>query len=127
MDEQLTMAPLPWAHLAQLMLHTRPHPAQVNRSDPIEDLGRLVGDITGRNHNAGVIERHIQPAERINGRLHHGRHAVLVGHITTNTKNPVTSGCQLVYGRTKGGLIDVSEDHRSPGLGERTCGGKAHA
>jgi hypothetical protein len=37
--------------------------------------------------------------EGVDGRLHHGSHAVLVGHVTTNTKGPVSGGSQLVGGR----------------------------
>jgi hypothetical protein len=62
----------------------------------------------------------------IPGRLHHGRHAVLVRHITTNTKDLVASGRQLVGGRMKRGLVDVSDDHGGPRLGERACSVKAH-
>jgi hypothetical protein len=46
---------------------------------------------------------------------------------STNTKDPVASGFQLVCSRTKRGLVDVRDDDRRPRLGERACGGKAHA
>jgi hypothetical protein len=115
------------AHLAQLMFHAGPHTAQVNRIDTVEDLGRFVGGIAGWDLDAGVVERHVEPAERVDGRLRHGRHAVLVGHVTPNTKDPVASGCQLVCGRTKRGLVDVGDDDRGPGLGERARRGETHA
>jgi hypothetical protein len=122
------MAPLPWARIwASFVLHAGPHAAQVYGVDPVENLGRLVGGVAGWNLDPGVVERHIEPVERVDGRLHHGRHAVLVGHVTTNREDPVASGCQLVCGRSKRGLIDVRNDDRGPRLGERACGGKTHA
>ena len=101
--------------------------AQVDRIDPVEDGGGFVGGIAGWNLDAGVVEGKVEPAEGVDGRLHHGRHAVLVGDVTTNTKDPVAGGCQLVCGGTQRGLVDVCDDDRGPGLGERACGGKAHA
>ena len=96
------------------MFHARPHPAQVDRRDSVEDLRRLAGGTAGWNHNPGIVERHIEPAERIDGHGDHGRHAVLVGHVTTNTKHLVAGGCQLLCGRTKRGLVDVCDYHRAP-------------
>ena len=90
-------------------------------------MPRFVRGIAGWNLDAGVVERHVEPAEGVDGRLDHGRHAVLVGHVTTNTKDPVSGGSQLVGGRTERDLVDVRDDDRGPGLGERACGGKAHA
>src|SRR5215211_2015945 len=95
------------AHLAQLMFHAGPYTTQVDRVDTVEDLSRFVRGIAGWNLDAGVVERHIEPAERADGRLHHGRHAVLVRHVTTNPQDLVTSGCQLLGGRIKRGLVDV--------------------
>jgi hypothetical protein len=87
------MAPLPLgAHLAQLVFHAGPHPAQVDRTDPVEDLGRLVGGIAGWNLDAGVVERHVEPAEGVDGCLHHGGRAVLIRHVTTNPEHPVAGG-----------------------------------
>ena len=57
------------AHLAQFVLHARPHPAQVDGVDPVEDLGRFVGGVAGRDLDAGVVERHVEPAVRVDGRL----------------------------------------------------------
>jgi hypothetical protein len=114
-------------HLAQLMFHASPHTSQVDRIDPVKDLSRFVCGVAGWDLDAGVVERHIEPAERVDGRLHHGRHAVLVGHVTTNPKDLVASGCQLLGGRIKRGLVDVGDDDGGPGLCEPVCGGKPHA
>jgi hypothetical protein len=115
------------AHLTQLMLHARPHPAQVDRIDPVEDLGRLVGGIAGRDLDAGVVERHVEPAERVDGGPHHGRHAVLVGHVTPDADDPMAGGDQVFGGRTERGLVDVGDNHSGAGLGERPDSGQAHA
>ena len=66
------------------------------------------------NLDAGVVERHVEPTERVDGRLHHCCHAVLIGHVTTNPKHMMAGGCQLVCGRTKRGLVDVGDDDRGP-------------
>src|SRR5258708_1074095 len=39
----------------------------------------------------------------------------------------VAGGCALAGGRGERGLVDVRDDDRGDGLGERACGGKAHA
>jgi hypothetical protein len=93
------MAPLPLgAHLAQLVFHAGPHPAQVDRDDPVEDVGRFVGGVARWNLDAGIVEGEVEPAEGFDGRLHHGRHTVLLGDVTPNTEDPVAGGCQLVCG-----------------------------
>ena len=95
------MAPLPWARIWASSCFMHAHtPRRLIAVDPVEDLGRFVGGIAGWNLDAGVVERHVEPAERVDGRLHHGGHAVLVGHVTPNAEDPVAGGGQLVGGRT---------------------------
>ena len=111
------------AHLAQLVFHAGPHPAQVDRRDPVEDFGGFIGGIAGWHLDAGVVEGEVEPAEGVDGRLDHGRHAVLVGDVTTNTEDAVAGGCQLVRGCPQRGLVDVGDDDRGTRLGERARGG----
>jgi hypothetical protein len=89
------MAPPPWVRICTNSCFMQAHtPAQVDRVDTVEDLCRFVGGIARRNLNAGVVERHVEPAERVDGRLHHGSHAVLVGHVATNAQDLVAGGGQ---------------------------------
>jgi hypothetical protein len=58
----------------------------------------FVGGVAGWNLDAGIVEGEVEPAEGFDGRLHHGRHTVLLGDVTPNTEDPVAGGCQLVCG-----------------------------
>src|SRR5215213_3044494 len=80
------------AHLGQLVLHAGLHPAQVDRVDTVEDLGRFVGGLAGGNLDAGVVERHVEPSERGDGAVHHGGHAVLVGDVAGDAQHLVAIG-----------------------------------
>src|SRR5829696_1230090 len=114
------------AHLGQLVLHAGPHPAQVDRVDTVEDLGRFVGGLAGGNLDAGVVERHVEPSERGDGAVHHGGHAVLVGDVAGDAQHLVASGAELVGSVMEGGLVDVGQDDRGPGFGEGAGGGQTH-
>ena len=84
------------AHLAQLVLHAGPDAAQVDRADAVEGLGRLVGGVGQREHDAGVVEGHVEPAELGDGALDEGGDLVLVGDVAGDAERPVTGGGQLV-------------------------------
>ena len=106
------MAPLPWARIwRQLVLHAGPDAAQVDRVDPVEDLGRLVGGVAGRDLDAGVVEGHVEPAERVDRCLHHGGDAVLVGHVASDAEHLVSCGGEVVGGGAESVLVDVGQDH----------------
>jgi hypothetical protein len=77
------------AHLAQLVFHARPHPAQIDRVDTVEDLGGFVGGVAGWNLDAGVVERHVEPVERVDGGLH--RPAAVNSSVAIPSVVPLTS------------------------------------
>ena len=72
----------------------------------------------GRDLDAGVVERHVEPPEGVDGRVHHGGHAVLVGDVAGDAERLVAGGGQLVGGGLEGGLVDVGQDDRGSGFGE---------
>jgi hypothetical protein len=121
------MAPLPWAaHLAEFVFHAGPHAAQVDRVDSVEDFGRLVGSIAGRDLDAGVVERHVESAERVDRRLHHGGDIVLDGDVAGDAEDLMACRREVVGGGSECGVVDVGEDDCGPGLGEGVRGGQSH-
>ena len=84
------------AHLAQLVLHAGPDAAQVDRVHPLEVLGRLVGRVARREHDAGVVERHVEPAERRRRCARPWRRPRLVGHVAGDAERLVARGGQLL-------------------------------
>jgi hypothetical protein len=94
-------------HLSQLVFHAGPHPAQVDLVDTIKDFGWFVGGIAGWNLDAGVVQRHVEPTERVDGCVHHGSHAVFVGHVATNAQHLVADGGQVIGSGTKRALVDI--------------------
>jgi hypothetical protein len=46
------------------VLHARPHPPEVDRVHPVEVFRRFVRRVARRDHDPGVVERHVQSAER---------------------------------------------------------------
>ena len=115
------------AHLAQFVLHAGPDAAQVDGVDAVEVLGRLVGGVARGDLDAGVVERHVEPAERVDRALDEGGDLVLVGDVAGDGERPMTGGGQLVGGGAKRLLVGVGEDDGGAGAGEGLGGGKAHA
>ena len=113
--------------MPQLVLHTGPYAAQVHRIDPVEDLRGLVGGVAGRGLNAGVVERHVQPAEGRNGLVDHRSNLLLIGHVAGDAQHLVPAGPQVLDGISKGVLVDVSEPDSGASFGERLRGGQPHA
>jgi hypothetical protein len=97
------------AHLVQLVLHARPDTAQVDRGDPVEVLGRLVGRVAGRDLDAGVVEGHVEPAEGVDRALDEGGNLGLVGHVAGDGERLMTGGGELVGGGAEGVFVDVGE------------------
>ena len=115
-----------FAHLGQLVLHAGPHPAEVDGVDPVEDLGGLVGGVAGRDLDAGVVERHVEPAEGVDGRV---TMAATLSSSATSHGTPEHAWPAAVsssVGGVERGLVDVGEDDRGAGFGERAGGGQAH-
>jgi hypothetical protein len=55
------------AHLAQLVLHAAPDAGEVDRGHAVKALGRLVGRVADVEHDAGVVEGHVEPTEGVDG------------------------------------------------------------
>lgn len=108
------------------MFHARPDAAQVDRIDAVEDVGRLVGGVARRDLDAGVVERHVQPAEGVDRALDEGGDLVLVGHIAGHAERLITGGGQLVGRGTKRFLVHVGEHDGRAGFGEGLDRGEAH-
>ena len=49
--------------------------------DAIEGLGRFVGGVAQREHDAGVVEGHVEPAELGDRAIDEGGNLVLVGDV----------------------------------------------
>jgi hypothetical protein len=62
----------------------------------LEGLGRLVCGVGQRDHDPGVVERHVEPAELVNGAIDERRHLVLVGDVARNAERAVAGGGQLI-------------------------------
>ena len=62
-----------------------------------------------RNHDPGVVERHVQAAERLDRRGHGPGDLVLVGDVAGDRQRPAAGGGELV-GQTLGGITVAVED-----------------
>jgi hypothetical protein len=109
------------------VFHAGQHAAEVDCGHPVEHLRRLVGRVADRELDAGVVEAHVEPAQRIDGGGDEGDDLVFVGDVARHPEHPVPGSGQLVGNRHQRRLVDVGQHHRSAGLGERASGGQAHA
>jgi hypothetical protein len=115
------------AHLAQLVLHAVPDAAEVDRRDTLEALGRLVGRVGGRDHDAGVVECHVEPPELGDGALHEGGDLALVGDVAGDTEGLASRGGQLVGRGAERAFVYVGEHDRRAGGREGPGGVEPHA
>jgi hypothetical protein len=72
--------------------------------------------------DAGIAERHVQPAVRANGRAHRRGDSGFVADVARDGEGLVPGRGETVGGLPQGVLVDVGEDHRSAGLGEGAGG-----
>ena len=115
------------AHLGELVLHAGPHPAEVDRSDPVERLRRLVGRVTDRQLDAGIVEGHVKSAERVDGGGDEGGDLILVRDVAGHSDHLMAGVGQLLGDALERRLVDVGQHHGGAGFGERAGGGQAHA
>jgi hypothetical protein len=115
------------AHLTQLVLHAGPDAALVDRGDAVEVLGRLFGGVRRRDHDAGVVEGHVEPAEGVHRAVDEGGDLGLVGHVAGDAERLMTGGGQLVGGGAEPVLVDVGEHDSGAGCGEGLGGVTPHA
>ena len=65
----------------------------VTRSKP---FGRFVGRVGERQHDPGVVERHVEPAELGDGAIDERGDLVFVGDVAGDAQGLVAGGGQLV-------------------------------
>jgi hypothetical protein len=111
------------AHLTKLVLEAGPDAAEVDRGHLVERRDVLVGQVSGRAGDAGVVEGQVEPAELGHGPVDHGRHLCFVGDVAQHPDRPVAAVGQCLCGSGERGLVDVGEDDGRAGLGERLRGG----
>ena len=115
------------AHVAKLVLHAGPHTAKIDGVHAIEVLGRLIGRVTRRNLDAGIVERHVQAAEAGDSAFHHRGGLRLVRHIAGDAHRLVPCQFQLVGGGTQRRLVDIGEHDGGARLGEGPRCSQSHA
>jgi hypothetical protein len=109
------------------MLHRCPYPAIVDQVHTVEVLSAFFGGVGEWNHDAGVVEGHVEPAERGCGLVDHGRYLIFGGDVAGEAEDLVPGGAQLIGGSANGVGVDVGQNDGSAGLGEGLRGGQAHA
>ena len=82
------------AHLAELVLHAGPDAAEVDGVDPVEQVGGFVGGVGGWGLDAGVVECHVEPAERGDGAVDHRGDLGLVGDVAGDAEHLMPGGCR---------------------------------
>jgi hypothetical protein len=102
-------------------------PRRLIAGDAVEALGRLVGRVARRDHDAGVVEGHVEPAEGVDGALDEGRDLGLIGYVAGDGERLMSGGGQLVGGDLQRVLVDVGEHDGCAGRGERAGGVASHA
>ncbi len=96
----MTIAPLPWSRICRnsCFIHAQT-PRRLIRVHSVEVAGRLICGVARRNHDPGVVERHVEPVERRDGALDKGGDLVFVGHVADDTQRLMACGGQLVVRR----------------------------
>jgi hypothetical protein len=115
------------AHDAQLVLHACPDAELVDRRHALEVLGRFVGGIARRHLDAGIVERHVEPAIFGNRPINCGGDLRLVRHVAGHADRNAAFLDDLR--RFLRGKIPVAigQHHGRAVLCEGAGGGEAHA
>ena len=119
-EEQLTIAPLPWARIwpSSCFMHAHTPRRLIALTRSKTSAGSSAASLGGTWMPALLNAMSSRPKVSTVG-LHHGGDAVLVGDVAPNAEDPVAGGGQVVGGRAQRGLVDVGEDDCRAGLGER--------
>jgi hypothetical protein len=104
-----------------------PHAAQVDRVDPVEVFGRLVGGIGGRGLHAGVVEGHVESSVGLHGAVDRSGNLRLVGDVAVDADRLVPSIRERSRGLLHGGGVAVEERHGGSTLGEGARCRQSHA
>nr|WP_236023053.1 hypothetical protein [Dictyobacter formicarum] len=105
-------------HLAQLVFHTAPHPAQVDCQHAIPLVAADVCRVSTALHDTRVVECRVQSPEAGHGSLDQGCHLIVIGHIAAKSESLPTGGFKLFCGSTYRFLLDVRQHHCRPRLRE---------
>jgi hypothetical protein len=79
------------------------------------------------DHDPGVVESHVQPAELADGPFDHGGNLFLVRDIAGHRDHVMSSCVQLLRRRVERLLIEIGERHPRARLREGAGGREAHA
>ena len=113
-------------HLSQLVLHAGPDAAEVDRVHPVEVVGGLVGGVAWWDHDPGVVERHVEPAQGSDGAVDEGGDLVFVRDVAWDAQRLMTCGGQLVGCGSERIPVDVGERDAGAVLGECARRRKSH-
>ncbi len=80
-----------------------------------------LGVAVGREHDAGVVEQHVEPAEVLDGRVDHGPHLVLGGDVGGERLGPAARGGDLV-GHRVGAVVVAVDAHDGGSLARHESG-----
>ncbi len=95
-----------------------PDAAEVDGVDPVEQVGWFVGGVGGWGLDAGVVERHVEPAEGGDGAVDHRGDLVLVGDVAGDAEHLVSGGLQGRRRRRAVRSLVGGEDDGGAGFGE---------
>ena len=127
-DEQLTIAPLPCARIwrSSCFMHAQTPRRLIALTRSKLSAGSSAASAE-REHDAGVVERHVEPAELGDGAVDERGDLVFVGDVAGDAERPVPGGGELVGGGAQRVPVDVGEHDRGAGSGERASGVEPHA
>jgi len=114
-------------HLANFVLHTRPHTAQVNVNNPVPFFNGAVSGRDDFGHDTGVVKGDIEMAKLGYSAVDQGGNLCFVADIAGHGENRVTGCGQFFYFFTKHIFAVVGEDNAGAGLGKCNGGCQAHA
>ena len=122
MEEQLTMAPLPWVRICRSSCFMQVQiPRRLIAITRSKLSRRLIGGVADETEDAGIVERHVQPTERLDRTLDHGRDLCLVRHVTGDPDRLVTGRSELLGRDAERALVDVGQDDGRARLGVATA------
>jgi hypothetical protein len=114
-------------HHPQFMLHAEQGAEDVGVEGGGVALGGLVGHRSGLAFGAGVVDRHIQPAEPRHGLVDQGADVVFVAYVGAQERGFGAEAAQFFRQRLAGFVAAAGDDDPRPITGESQRGGSADA
>jgi hypothetical protein len=122
------MAPLTWVCIwRSSCFNAGPDAAEVDRVHSVESFGWLVGGVAGWDLDAGIGERHIQPAEGGDSAVDHSGYLFFGGDVAGNAEELVAHASQVLGSGEERACVDVAEHDDDAGRREGLSGGQPHA